>query len=122
MDVCYDSDSAVPPAPGDEGSIADASLTLSTSDGNRYPAYLATPSSQPAGPPIVLLPDAGGLHPFYQELARRFAGLGQPTLAIDSFYPWTGALGREPALPDDFVSAMRRPVLGLFGAADEVVV
>jgi carboxymethylenebutenolidase len=186
----------VPAAPGDEGPITATSLALSTSDGAHYPAYLAAPSSQPAGPPIVLLPDAGGLHPFYRELARRFAGLGQPTLAIDyfgrtapsddrddgfehephleqlrrstmlldvragvahlsaltgarpfllgyclggatallaattdvdvagvvSFYPWTGALGREPALPDDFVSAMRRPVLGLFGAADEVVV
>jgi carboxymethylenebutenolidase len=40
---------------------------------------------------------------------------------VVAFYPWTGALGTEPALPDDFVTGIRRPVLGLFGAADEVV-
>jgi carboxymethylenebutenolidase len=192
--VCHDENSAVPLAPGSSVAFSGSSLELSTSDGNRYPAYLARPE-HPTGPPIVLLPDAGGLHPFYSELADRFAGLGQPALAIDyygrtapspfrddgfehephlerlrretmlldvragvehltavtgatpfllgfclggatvllagtsdievagvvAFYPWTGALGPEPALPDDFVAGMRRPVLGLFGDADEVV-
>jgi carboxymethylenebutenolidase len=181
-------------APGDECPVSGAELVLSTSDGNRFPAYLASPQ-RPTGPPIVLLPDAGGLDPFYRELARRFAGLGQPTLAIDyygrtaespardggfehlphlqqllretmlldvragvehlsavagaapfllgfclggatvllagttdldiagvvAFYPWTGDLGREPALPDEFVAGVRRPVLGLFGDADTVI-
>lgn len=192
--VCYDESSGVPMAPGNECPVNGTELELSTSDGSSFPAYLASPDRQ-TGPPIVLLPDAGGLDPFYRELARRFAGLGQPTLAIDyygrtadsperdgdfdhephlkqllrgnmlldvragvkhlatvasgapfligyclggatvllagttdldiagvvAFYPWTGELGREPALPDDFVSAVRRPVLGLFGDADTVI-
>jgi len=192
--VCYDDDARVPTAPGEEGKVSGAELDLSTSDGNRFPAYLASPE-RPTGPPLVLLPDAGGLDPFYRELARRFAGLGQPTLAIDyygrtaesrtrddgfdylphqkqllretmlldvragvdhlsavagevpfllgfclggatvllagttdldvagvvAFYPWTGELGREPALPDEFVAGVRRPVLGLFGDADVVI-
>jgi carboxymethylenebutenolidase len=192
--VCYDDNALVPSAPGDECEVTGTELDLSASDGNRFPAYLAIPG-RPTGPPIVLLPDAGGLDPFYRELARRFAGLGQPTLAVDyygrtaaspardgdfdhqphqerltratmlldvragverlaaeagaapfllgfclggatvllaattdldiagvvAFYPWAGALGAEPALPDEFVAGVRRPVLGLFGAADAVV-
>lgn len=184
----------MPLAPGNEGPVNGTELELSTSDGNRFPAYLASPE-RPTGPPIVLLPDAGGLDPFYRELALRFAGLGQPTLAIDyygrtaesparddgfdylphqkqllretmlldvragvdhlstvagdapfllgfclggatallagttdldiagvvAFYPWTGELGREPALPDEFVAGVRCPVLGLFGDADTVI-
>jgi carboxymethylenebutenolidase len=192
--VCYEESDLVPLAPGEEGPVTGTELELSTSDGNRFPAYLARPE-RPTGAPIVLLPDAGGLDPFYRELARRFAGLGQPTLAIDyygrtaespardggfdylahqkqllretmlldvragvdhlstvaadapfllgfclggatallagttdidiagvvAFYPWTGELGREPALPDEFVAAVRWPVLGLFGGADTVI-
>jgi len=83
-DVCYDESASVPVAPGAEGPVSGTELELSAMDGNRFPAYLASPG-RPTGPPIVLLPDAGGLDPFYQELARRFAGLGQPTLAIDYY-------------------------------------
>lgn len=192
--MCYEDNDLVPLAPGSEGRVSGTELELSTSDGAVFPAYLASPE-HPTGPPIVMLPDAGGLDPFYRELARRFAGLGQPTLAIDyygrttespvrdngfdylphqrqllrqtmlhdvgagvdhlatvaggapfllgfclggatallagtteldiagivAFYPWTGELGREPALPDEFVSEVRYPVLGLFGDADMVI-
>ncbi|WP_163505951.1 dienelactone hydrolase family protein [Fodinicola acaciae] len=194
--MCYSENDAVPAAPGDEGPVSGTHLHLTAADGGRYPAYLATPERQ-SGAPILLLPDAGGLHSFYFGAARRFAGLGHPTLAIDyygrtaesdsredddfehlphqqklrreamlldvragvdhlatvadgdpyvlgfclgggtallagttdiglagvvAFYPYTGELGPdEPALPDDFVTAMRRPVLGLFGDADAVI-
>jgi dienelactone hydrolase len=40
---------------------------------------------------------------------------------VVAFYPWTGDLGREPALPDEFVAGVRCPVLGLFGDADPVI-
>jgi carboxymethylenebutenolidase len=38
-----------------------------------------------------------------------------------AFCPWHGAIGLSPALPDDFVSAVRCPVLGLFGEVDHAV-
>jgi len=53
-DVCYDEGAAVPLAPGGEIPVSGTELELSTSDGNRFHAYLASPE-RPAGPPIVLL-------------------------------------------------------------------
>lgn len=38
-----------------------------------------------------------------------------------AFCPWHGAIGHDPALPDDFVAGVRSPVLGLFGGADQPV-
>jgi carboxymethylenebutenolidase len=40
---------------------------------------------------------------------------------VIGFYAWTGSLGRDGALPTDFVAAIRCPVLGLFGGADQVI-
>jgi carboxymethylenebutenolidase len=40
---------------------------------------------------------------------------------VVAFYPWTGELGRDPALPEDFATGLRCPVLGLFGDADAFV-
>lgn len=40
---------------------------------------------------------------------------------VIGFYAWTGELGRDEALPDDFVAGIRCPVLGLFGGADQVI-
>ena len=38
-----------------------------------------------------------------------------------AFCPWHGAIGHDPALPDDFVAGVRCPVLGFFGAEDRPV-
>ncbi|NUO57099.1 MAG: dienelactone hydrolase family protein [Hamadaea sp.] len=38
-----------------------------------------------------------------------------------AFCPWHGAIGHDPALPDDFVAGVRVPVLGLFGGEDKPV-
>jgi len=38
-----------------------------------------------------------------------------------AFCPWHGAIGHDPALPDDFVAGVRCPVLGLFGGDDRPV-
>ena len=43
----------------------------------------ARPSATGAG--IVILPDVRGLHPFYEELALRFAENGVDAIAIDYF-------------------------------------
>ncbi len=40
---------------------------------------------------------------------------------VVAFYPWIGELGRDPALPEDFATGLRCPVLGLFGDADAFV-
>jgi carboxymethylenebutenolidase len=37
---------------------------------------------------------------------------------VVAFYPWIGELGKDPALPEDFVTGLRCPMLGLFGGAD----
>jgi carboxymethylenebutenolidase len=40
---------------------------------------------------------------------------------VVAFYPWIGELGKDPALPEDFVTGLRCPMLGMFGGADAVV-
>jgi carboxymethylenebutenolidase len=40
---------------------------------------------------------------------------------VVGFYAWTGELGRDPELPEHFVTGIRCPVLGLFGGADSVI-
>lgn len=50
------------------------------------------------------------------------AGTTDLSLAgIVAFYPWIGELGKDPALPEDFVAGLRCPMLGMFGGADAFV-
>jgi carboxymethylenebutenolidase len=59
---------------------------LRSADGTRVPGYLAQATrggASSAG--IVIVPDAFGLRPFYQELAHRFAATGVQALAIDLY-------------------------------------
>ena len=48
-------------------------------------AAYAARAAQPGGPGIVVLPDVRGLHPFFEELALRFAEAGVQAVAIDYF-------------------------------------
>jgi carboxymethylenebutenolidase len=57
---------------------------LEAADGNRFMAFSAT-SSDPNAPGIVILPDVRGLHPFFEELAVRFAEAGVHATAFDYF-------------------------------------
>lgn len=82
--MCYDAD-ARPPLPPIRGGALDAGeLTLTASDGTQVSAYAARASS-PSGAGIVILPDVRGLHPFFEELALRFAEAGVDAIAIDYF-------------------------------------
>jgi carboxymethylenebutenolidase len=82
--MCYDLD-ARPPLPPIAGAAGDASaLTLTSADGTRLAAYSAL-AGAPGGPGIVVLPDVRGLHPFFEELALRFAEAGVHATAIDYF-------------------------------------
>ena len=73
--MCYD-DNARPPVPeGATGAAHGKDLVLESADGNRFAAYLATPSV-PASAQVLILPDIRGLHQFYKDLALRFAEIG----------------------------------------------
>jgi carboxymethylenebutenolidase len=82
--MCYDED-ARPPLPPIRGAALDVGdLILTSGDGTRVAAYAAR-ATEPTGAGIVVLPDVRGLHPFYEELALRFAEAGADAIAIDYF-------------------------------------
>jgi carboxymethylenebutenolidase len=92
--MCYDDD-ARPPLPPIRGAAADArELTLEAGDGVSVAAYAAR-ATRDGGPGIVILPDVRGLHPFFEELALRFAEAGVQAVAID-YFSRTAGTGRRP--------------------------
>jgi carboxymethylenebutenolidase len=82
--MCFDLDSRPPIAPIAGGALDSSELTLETGDGNRFRAFRAR-AADPSGAAILVLPDVRGLHPYYEELALRFAENGVDALAIDWF-------------------------------------
>ena len=94
--MCYDND-ARPPLPPDPGGPASGTeLVLRAADGNEFLAYAA----QPAAPPraqVLIYPDVRGLHPFYEDLALRFATVGIAALALDYFGRTAGLGARDDA-------------------------
>ena len=85
MDVmCYSNDARPPLPPIRGGSTDDTELVLTAVDGNRLLAYAAR-AAKPTGAGIVVMPDVRGLHPFYKDLAQRFAQAGVDAVAIDYF-------------------------------------
>ena len=83
--MCY-SDDARPPLPPVVGGAATdhGDFHLTASDGNRFMAYHAR-AAQPTGSGIVVLGDVRGLHPFFKDLAVRFAEAGVDAVAMDYF-------------------------------------
>jgi carboxymethylenebutenolidase len=73
-----------PPISGGAGDAAGRELVLTAADGNRFSAFSAT-AGRAGGAGMVVLPDVRGLHPFYQDLAIRFAEAGIHATAIDYF-------------------------------------
>src|SRR3954470_12703890 len=82
--MCFDLDSRPPIAPIAGGALNSKSLVLTAEDGNRVNSF-GRGATEPTGAAIVVLPDVRGLHPFYEELALRFAENGIDALAIDYF-------------------------------------
>lgn len=92
--MCYDSN-ARPPLPPIAGGAADGEdIILTAADGTRFMAYAAR-SGQPTGAQVLIYPDVRGLHPFYKELALRFAEVGVGALAIDYFGRTAGIGARD---------------------------
>ncbi len=82
--MCY-TDDARPPLPPIGGAAAEqGDIHLTAADGNRLMAHFAR-AAQPTGAGMVVMPDVRGLHPFYKELAQRFAEAGIDAVAIDYF-------------------------------------
>lgn len=99
--MCYPP-SARPPLPPDDlirtisGGAGGHDEVLTSEDGARFRAYVATAAEGESG--VVICPDIRGLHPFYEDLAERFASAGVHAIAFDYFGRTAGAERR----PDDF--------------------
>ncbi len=91
--MCFDHDSRPPVPPIAGGAIDGAIVEITARDGNRFAAFRARPSSVGRAA-VVILPDVRGLHPYYEELALRFAERGTDALAIDWFGRTAGAARR----------------------------
>jgi carboxymethylenebutenolidase len=81
----------LPPIAGGAGPAGVDDVVLTSQDGTRSRAVSARASA--AAPGVVILPDVRGLHPFYADLALRFAEAGVHATAIDYF-------GRTAALDE----------------------
>ena len=92
--MCFDLDSRPPITPIAGGALASRRLVLTAHDGNRLAAFEARPGGS-ADAAILILPDVRGLHPYYEELALRFAENGIDALAIDYFGRTAGAVDRD---------------------------
>jgi carboxymethylenebutenolidase len=92
--MCHADDSRAPEPPrrGPLGEHGPRELT--SADGNRFRAYSAVPR-EVAFAGVVILPDVRGLHPYYEDLAVRFAEAGYRTVAIDYFGRTAGAGARD---------------------------
>jgi carboxymethylenebutenolidase len=100
--MCYDAKAhpPLPPIAGGAGAIQGHDLVLTAEGGNGFAAYTAL-AGEPGGPGIVILPDIRGLHPFYQELAERFAEAGVHATAFD-YFGRTAGVGSGEARGEDF--------------------
>lgn len=92
--MCFDLDSRPPIAPIAGGALDSARLILTAADRNGFAAFRAR-AAEPTGAAIAILPDVRGLHPYYEELALRFAEHGIDALAIDWFGRTAGAEPRH---------------------------
>ena len=88
--MCFDFDSRPPELPRDlvcrpiSGGAAAEQFTLHSADGTEFAAALAR-SPEAGGTGVVIIPDIRGLHPFYVELAERFAEAGHHAIAFDYY-------------------------------------
>ncbi len=80
-------------------------MVLVADDGNRFRAFRAR-AAEPTGAGMIILPDVRGLHPYYEDLAQRFAEHGIDAVAIDYFGRTAGPEHRDGSF--DFASHVPR--------------
>lgn len=98
--MCHPPGARPPDVPTDlmpiSGGAAGEDVILTSEDATRFRAHLAKAGDGDSG--VVIAPDVRGLHPFYEELAERFASAGVHAIAIDYFGRTAGTTRRG----DDF--------------------
>ena len=82
--MCVDDDSFPPIRPISGGAAGSRDFHLTSADGTKVMAHAAR-AAKPTGAGMVVIPDVRGLHPYYKELADRFAEIGVDAVAIDFF-------------------------------------
>lgn len=95
--MCYPPSARPPEIPPDlpiSGGAGGSDVVLTSEDGNRFRAYISPAHDGEAG--VVIAPDVRGLHPFYEELAERFASAGVHAIAFDYFGRTAGTERRPP--------------------------
>jgi carboxymethylenebutenolidase len=92
--MCFDYDSSPPVLAGPGAVERTDGVILESADGTRFAAFEAIPAAT-TGRSILILPDVRGLHPYYRELACRFAEHGVAALAIDYFGRTAGPHGER---------------------------
>ena len=73
--MCVDDDSFPPIRPISGGAAGSRDFHLTSADGTKVMAHAAR-AAKPTGAGMVVIPDVRGLHPYYKELADRFAEIG----------------------------------------------
>jgi len=82
--MCVDNDSRPPIHPIAGGSAGSRDLRLTSADGTKFMAY-AVRAAKPTGAGMIVISDVRGLHPYYKDLADRFAEVGVDAVALDFF-------------------------------------
>jgi carboxymethylenebutenolidase len=95
--MCTDHDSHPPIAPISGAAIDAGTEIIKGAGGADLRVFVARPE-QSTGAGILILPDVRGLHPFFEELASRFAERGITAVAMDYFCRTAGT----DAQPSDF--------------------
>lgn len=94
--MCFDADSHPPIRPIAGGALEGRRAVLEAEDGTELAAFAAR-AAKPSGSAMLVLPDVRGLHPYYEELALRFAEAGIDALALDYFGRTAGTADRPAA-------------------------
>jgi carboxymethylenebutenolidase len=76
------------------GGTSGEDVVLTSEDGSQFRAYVAPSTAGTNG--VVIAPDTRGLHPFYEELAERFASARIHAIAFDYYGRSAGIMRRSP--------------------------
>ncbi|HSD25367.1 MAG TPA: dienelactone hydrolase family protein [Solirubrobacterales bacterium] len=119
--MCFDFDSRPPELPADlirppiSGGAAAEQFTINLADGTEFAAALAQATERDRTA-VVIIPDVRGLHPFYVELAERFAQAGHHAIAFDYYGRTAGPGPRD----DDFDYGPHREQVKLDSALEDI--